>query len=243
MAKTSAQFGPQPVLRALIFDVDGTLAETEELHRRAFNRTFSAYGLPWNWSRSDYARLLKTTGGKERIARYMAETNAKLDVDIAALHRDKTAIYADLVSKGGLCLRSGIADLISDARKAGILVGVATTTNAPNVDALCKATFGIEALRVFDAVAAGDQVVAKKPAPDVYQLALQRLGVAPSEAVALEDSRNGLLSAQAAGIACIISPSAYTEGEDFNGALHVTPQFSGLGGVQGLRQTFQRVSQ
>ncbi len=213
--------------RALIFDVDGTLAETEELHRRAFNETFAAAGLGWHWSRADYARLLTTTGGKERIARHLAETGGGA-VDIPALHRDKTARYAALMAAGGLALRPGVADLVARARDAGWRLAVATTTSRPNVDALTGATFGPAADRVFDVLACGDEVAAKKPAPDVYLLALERLGLPAAACLALEDSRNGLLSARAAGIGCIVSPSAYTAGEDFSGALAVIADFTEL---------------
>lgn len=123
---------------------------------------------------------------------------------------------------------------MAEARAAGLRLAVATTTSAPNVEALCRACFGRAAAQVFDVIAAGDAVAAKKPAPDVYVLALARLGLAPQQAVALEDSRNGLLAAQAAGLACIISPSAYTAGEDFGGATRVVAEFSDLGGVKGL---------
>jgi HAD superfamily hydrolase (TIGR01509 family) len=205
--------------RALIFDVDGTLAETEELHRRAFNEVFAEQGLGWRWSREDYARLLRTTGGKERIARHIAEIGADPAAhDIPALHRDKTARYVALMAEGAIALRPGIEALLRAARARGLRLAVATTTSRPNVDALIAATLGRPASEVFEVLACGDEVAAKKPAPDVYLLALARLGLAPDQAVALEDSRNGLVSAQAAGLACIVSPSVYTEGEDFSGA-------------------------
>jgi HAD superfamily hydrolase (TIGR01509 family) len=209
--------------------VDGTLAETEELHRQAFNETFAAEGLDWHWSRADYHRLLKTTGGKERIARHVAETGGSpADHDIAALHRAKTDRYTALMAAGGLPLRAGIADLIARARAGGIRLAVATTTSRPNVEALTLATFGQPAEAIFEVLACGDEVAAKKPAPDVYLLALQRLALPAGACVALEDSRNGLMSARAAGLRCIVSPSAYTEGEDFSGALAVIGEFRDL---------------
>lgn len=214
---------------ALIFDVDGTLAETEELHRQAFNETFAAEGLDWHWSRADYHRLLKTTGGKERIARHVAETGGSpADHDIAALHRAKTDRYTALMAAGGLPLREGIADLIAQARADGLRLAVATTTSRPNVEALTLATFGQPAEAIFEVLACGDEVAAKKPAPDVYLLALQRLALPAGACIALEDSRNGLMSARAAGLRCIVSPSAYTEGEDFGGALAVLAEFRDL---------------
>lgn len=220
---------------ALIFDVDGTLAETEELHRRAFNETFAAAGLAWHWSRDDYGRLLRTTGGKERIARHMAEI-AEPDGsrDIHALHRAKTDRYTRLMAAGGAELRDGVAALIAEARAAGLRLAIATTTSRPNVEALCRATFGRSAEAVFDALACGDEVAAKKPAPDVYRLALDRLGLPPSACVAFEDSANGLRSARAAGLACIVTPSAYTRDEDFAGAALLADSVSALGGLDNL---------
>ncbi|MET4130428.1 HAD-IA family hydrolase [Roseovarius sp. MBR-6] len=210
---------------ALIFDVDGTLSETEEVHRRAFNESFADWGLGWHWDRADYARLLKTTGGKERIAAFMAEIGAS-GVDIPALHAAKTARYTALVAKGGMPLRPGVADLIARARAAGQRLAVATTTSRPNVEALCLACLERPAEAVFDVLACGDEVAAKKPAPDVYQLALDRLGLAPEVCLAFEDSRNGLLSALQAGLAVIVTPSAYTAGEDFTGAAAVLPDLT-----------------
>jgi HAD superfamily hydrolase (TIGR01509 family) len=216
--------------RALIFDVDGTLAETEELHRRAFNATFAAAGLAWHWTEADYRALLKTGGGKERMARHRAETGAATpdDASIAALHRAKTARYGALIASGAIALRPGVGALIAAARKAGLQIAVATTTSRPNVDALAHACWGRPADAVFDVLATGDEVARKKPAPDIYRLALDRLGLDASQAVAFEDSRIGLLSARAAGLAVVVTPSCYTAGEDFAGAAIVLPDLSGL---------------
>jgi len=205
-------------LRALIFDVDGTLSETEEAHRRAFNETFAEAGMDWHWSVEDYTWLLKTTGGKERMRAFRAHNGAAApsDDEIAALHTAKTARYGALVASRALTLRPGVAELIAAARAAELKVAVATTTNRPNVDALCRASWGKEADEVFDVIAAGDEVKAKKPAPDVFNLAVKRLGIDPSEAVAFEDSRNGVVSAQAAGLRVIVTPSRYTAAEDFS---------------------------
>lgn len=222
-------------LEALIFDVDGTLAETEELHRQAFNDTFAEAGLDWEWSREDYRRLLGTTGGKERIARHMREIGrSENTLDIPALHKKKTARYTKLVEQGGLRLRTGIADLIATTRSEGIAVAVATTTSRPNVDALCDACFGKPSNNVFDVLACGDEVAAKKPAADVFLLALDRLGIGPQRSIAFEDSTNGLRSALAAGLATIVTPSVYTAGEDFTGAAAVADSVSDLGGLEGL---------
>lgn len=220
---------------ALIFDVDGTLAETEEAHRHAFNDAFAEAGLGWHWSRDDYRRLLTTTGGKERMARHARESGLDPEaLDIPALHRAKTALYTRALQRHGIALRPGIAALIAEARAAGMRLGIATTTSRANVEALSLAAFGRPADQMFDALACGDEVPVKKPAPHVYLLALSRLGVWPDQAIAFEDSRNGLRAAREAGIACIVSPSLYTEGEDFAGALCVTPGFDRLGGLQGI---------
>lgn len=220
-------------LEALIFDVDGTLAETEELHRRAFNEAFAAAGLTWAWSQDDYRRLLKTTGGKERIQRYTAEIGAT-GIDVAALHGAKTARYTALMAAGGVALRPGIARLINEARVAGCRLAIATTTSRPNVDALIAATLGVPSEAIFEVIAAGDEVAAKKPAPDVYLLALERLNQPAAACMALEDSQNGLRAARAAGLACLVSPSVYTDGESFDGAVAVLDDFDHLDGYQGL---------
>lgn len=209
-------------LKALIFDVDGTLAETEEAHRTAFNATFADWGLGWHWSMADYRDLLKTTGGKERIRAFQAtlpEDQRPLDDDqIARLHKEKTARYGDILARGDLDLRPGVADLIARARSAGLKLAVATTTNLPNVEALCQCCWGKPAAEVFDHIAAGDMVSAKKPAPDVFDLALRQLGLPAEACLAFEDSRNGLQSARGAGLRVVMTPSAYTTDEDHHGA-------------------------
>lgn len=214
-------------LAALIFDVDGTLAETEEAHRAAFNAAFDARGMGWHWTPDDYRRLLATTGGKERIADHAVRIGAALTPsEIAALHADKTARYTDLIAAGELPLRPGVADLVAAARAAGLRLAIATTTSRPNIEALTLAAWGRPAAKVFDVIAAGDEVALKKPAPDVYLLALHRLGVAPEAALALEDSRNGLLSARAAGLRVLVTPSLYTDHEDHVGANWLVPSLA-----------------
>lgn len=222
-------------LRALIFDVDGTLAETEEGHRAAFNAAFRAAGLGWHWSVADYARLLTTTGGKERIARY-GDVVAAGPLDIKALHADKTARYTAGVAAGGIRLRPGIAELIAMAREGGLKLAVATTTSRPNVEALAQAAFGRGAAEVFDVLACGDEVKAKKPAPDVYRLALARLGLGPEQALAFEDTPMGVASARRAGLRVVASAGIYSQGADLSAAQKVVAEFSALlpGGLAGL---------
>ena len=226
-------------LRAIIFDVDGTLAETEELHRRAFNDTFAAHGLDWHWDQPRYRDLLQVTGGKERIAHDLAERGITDGHDIPALHRAKTDRYTDLMAGGEIALRPGIADLIRSARAGGLRLAIATTTSRPNIDALIRVTLGCEAGELFDAIAAGDEVGAKKPAPDVYLLALERLGVPPGEAVALEDSLNGLMSARAAGLRCVVSPATYTAGDPFPDDCVRVGDFTSVASVEALERLLE----
>lgn len=219
-------------LRALIFDVDGTLAETEEAHRDAFNRTFEANGLGWHWTMADYRWLLKTTGGKERMRawqeRLPAGERRLTDDEIATLHKEKTAIYGEILAAGELTLRPGVQALIEQAREAGLMLAVATTTNLPNVAALTRCCWNTEPDAIFDVVAAGDQVKAKKPAPDVFELALERLQLGPGACVAFEDSLNGVHSAKGAGLAVLVTPSIYTDDQDFSTADLVRDSLVGL---------------
>jgi HAD superfamily hydrolase (TIGR01509 family) len=207
---------------ALIFDVDGTLAETEELHRQAFNETFEAAGLNWHWNRAAYRKLLEVAGGKERIAHYIAVTPGCAAADaerIAELHAAKTRRYTELVAAGAAPLRPGVARLVAEARHAGIPIAIATTTSQPNVEALIEASFGKQDRAAFVVIGAGDVVPAKKPAPDIYRYVLDRLALPAASCVAFEDSVNGLKSAQAAGVPAVVTPGIYTAGDPFDGAL------------------------
>ncbi len=222
--------------RALIFDVDGTLAETEEAHRHAFNDSFGAFGLTWHWDRDLYRVLLKTTGGKERMREYAAN-HLHIDpaeIPVVEIHKHKTARYGELIAKGNVPLRPGIAELLVDAARQGLRLAIATTTNLPNVDRLIRATTGHPAADMFEVIAAGDMVGAKKPAPDVYNLALEGLGLLPSDCLAIEDSRNGLKAARAAGIPCLVCPSAYTDQDDFSAATVKISDFRQVASVKML---------
>lgn len=211
---------------AIIFDVDGTLAETEELHRHAFNQAFAEAGLRWHWGPALYARLLKVTGGKERITAFMRDEHGRdlQDTDRALvrdLHERKTALYSAAVADGAITLRPGIEDLIVGAHRSGVQLAIATTTSLPNVESLIDATLGAKCRSHFSVIAAGDMVPRKKPAPDIYMLAVQRLGLPANRCLALEDSRNGLLAAMSADVPTIVTTSAYTRDECFDGALAV----------------------
>ena len=212
-------------LQALIFDVDGTLAETEEVHRKAFNLAFAAFGLDWHWDQKLYKHLLGVTGGKERIARYFDETGYPADGPlrsrIAEIHGLKTRHYVEQVSSGTLQLRPGVARLMGEAVAARIAVAIATTTSLANVKVLMETSFPAKIVEAIKIIGAGDMVENKKPAPDVYNLVLDRLGFKPEECLAFEDSRNGLLSALAAGIPTLITPGIYTDDHDFCGAVAV----------------------
>lgn len=211
-------------IRALIFDVDGTLAETEELHRTSFNTAFAQAGLAWNWDGRLYNELLEVTGGKERIARFIEILGAGHAMDqqtIAGLHQAKTSIYANAVLGGALNLRPGIRRLLNEARQNGVTVAIATTTSRESVNALLHASFGPGGLDQFTFIAAGDSVPKKKPAPDIYHLVLKRLGLVGRDAVAIEDTPNGLRSANAAGIDAVITRSVFGGESGFDDALTV----------------------
>jgi len=219
---------------ALIFDVDGTLADTErDGHRPAFNAAFADLGLAWTWSEELYGALLAVTGGKERIRyfidRWQPEFTAPEDLDgfVSDLHRRKTAHYLDMLRRGAIPLRAGVMRLLREARNAGLRLAVATTTTPENVVALLKCSGYRELPGWFDVIAAGDVVAAKKPAPDIFQLALEELGLKARECVVVEDSGNGVRSALGAGLrALLVTVNAYTQGQDFSGAALVV---DGLG--------------
>ncbi|GLK80946.1 HAD-IA family hydrolase [Methylopila turkensis] len=217
-------------LEAVIFDVDGTLAETEETHRRALNETFAAFGLPWFWDQPTYRRLLRVMGGKERLRHFIEHDRPeRADAALARLdeiHAAKNARYGAMARAGSVRLRPGVARLIAEARAAKLRLAIATTTSLPNVEALLVSTLGPGATELFEAIAAGDSAPAKKPAPDIFLLALERLALDPARAVAIEDTAEGLRAAKAAGLATLVTPSFYSEGQDVGAADAV---FSSLG--------------
>ena len=229
-------------LRALIFDVDGTLAETERAgHRVAFNDAFAAAGLPWHWDELRYDELLRVFGGKERMVRFaedddpgfLAQSGA--EQLIAAVHADKTRRYGELIASGVVPLRPGVETVIRGARAAGITLAIATTTAPANVAALLTATLGLGATDWFSVIGAGDVVPAKKPAPDIYEWVLDQLGLPAADCLAIEDAHAGLVAARAAGIPTLIAPSEHGLHDDFSGAVAVLPDLNGVT-VSMLRQ-------
>lgn len=210
-------------LQALIWDVDGTLAETErDGHLPAFNQAFAESGAPfdrWVWDDALYGELLRITGGKERIAHWWQRVDpvgaAAPDATgrIAALHALKTRRYGERVAAGVIRLRPGVAALIHEARAAGLRQAIATTTQPDNVRSLLAHALGPPASGWFEVIGAGDVVPHKKPAPDIHRWVLQRLGLPAGEALAIEDSAAGASAARAAGLRVLVARSAYTAGE------------------------------
>lgn len=216
-------------MQALIFDVDGTLADTEAAHLRAFNAAFAEVRLGWHWDEDLYTRLLKVAGGKERLMHYWKMVDpeeargsaVKQLIDV--VHGIKTRYYTEYVGGGRLTLRPGIARLIDEAGRAGVPIAIATTTTPANIDALLRAPFGENWRQRFAVICDASTTAVKKPAPDVYLAVLDRLGIDGADCLAFEDSANGLHAAQAAGIPTVITPTAFTVHERFDGALLVLP--------------------
>lgn len=208
------------MLEALIFDVDGTVAETEELHRRAFNLAFELHEVELAWDAREYRRMLRVHGGKERIARALAELGAhRSATEIAAIHASKTRFYTLLLtSPRATAWRPGVRRLMDEASRAGLRLALATTTTLANLEPLFVPVLGAGWRSRFAAIVAGDMARRKKPAPDVYVEALRRMQVSAGRAVAFEDSAAGVQSARAAGVAVIATPSDWLAGDDLSGA-------------------------
>jgi beta-phosphoglucomutase-like phosphatase (HAD superfamily) len=229
-------------LQALIFDIDGTFANTEEAHRCAFNEAFQQHGLGWHWNELEYAELLRTTGGKERLGAYVDRLDAPLDekrafrARIGAIHATKTDLYTQRVCSGAVPLRDGVARLIQEARSAGVTLAIATTTTLPNIEALLKTNLGFDSPSLFRVIGAGDQVSRKKPAPDIYEWVLRQLALPVSNCIAIEDSAHGLVAAQGAGLFTLVTPSYWTQSEDFSSADWVLPSLSELSGLTELER-------
>ena len=212
-------------LEALIFDVDGTLADTErDGHRVAFNLAFEEFGLDWNWDEALYGELLAVTGGKERMAYYLQKFNTDFPQDdktadlIVDLHKAKTRHYTELLAGGSIPLRPGVERLIQEARDAGLRLAIATTTTPENVTALLEHALAPGSCDWFEVIAAGDIVPAKKPAADIYVWALEKMKLPAEACLAFEDSENGIKSSQGADLKTIVTINEYTRDHDFTGA-------------------------
>lgn len=217
-------------MKALIFDCDGVLVDTErDGHRAAFNLAFAERGLDVEWDVELYGRLLQVAGGKERMRHHFestgwpAQAEPDRDAFVADLHKRKTAIFKDIITSGRLPLRSGILRIVDEAAAAGVRLAVCTTS-APESVAGVLDLMRPARKSLFEHVLAGDVVSQKKPDPEIYELAKHRLGLPASDCMVIEDSRNGLLAALGAGMPCLITTSTYTQDEDFSGAADVVPE-------------------
>ena len=224
------------MLQALIFDVDGTLADTEAAHRAAFNQAFDQEGLGWHWDEALYTQLLDVSGGKERLTHYWTQRHPEVrDVDgagvrdtIARLHELKTAAYEAMVNDGAVSLRPGVLHLIDAAGQAGLHLAIATTTSPVNIAALLRGAIGPDWRQFFGIVEDASTAAIKKPHPQVYLQTLQRLQLPAAQCLAFEDSANGLRAATGAGLATVITPTQFTADHDFSGALKVLPNLQGV---------------
>ena len=233
-------------MKALIFDCDGVLVDTEkDGHRVAFNATFREFGLGDEWDVPYYGELLQIAGGKERM-RHHFDTHgwpsaAQDDRDgfIASLHAKKTAVFTDLIATGELPLRPGIRRIVDEAIAASVRLGVCTTSNPKAIDGVLD-LLGPERKARFEFVLAGDVVSKKKPDPEIYELAKEKLELPVEDCVVIEDSRNGMLAALGADLPVFITTSTYTVDEDFTGALGVVPE---LGDEPNVTITLDRLAE
>ena len=234
------------MLKALIFDVDGTLADTETAHLAAFNYAFQACELDWHWDLATYTSLLHISGGRERLAHYWntqkphtrAIDGGAIQDLIERLHLVKTAAYEKAVQDGQVGMRPGVLELIHAAAAAGLKLAIATTTSAVNVAVLLRRAMGEDWRTVFAVVEDASTAHLKKPHPMVYLQTLQRLRLPAEDCVAFEDSQNGLIAARAAGLVTVITRNSFTMDHDFHGARAVLDNLAGtdLAAVRGLHQ-------
>ncbi|APW47387.1 HAD-IA family hydrolase [Rhodoferax antarcticus] len=221
-------------LQALIFDVDGTLADTESVHMAAFNHAFAELGLDWVWTPEIYTQLLEISGGKERILHYWKQRNPdvkELDANaltdrINRMHELKTAAYESAINAGAVALRPGVLELMDEALSEGLQLAIATTTSPVNIAALLRRAIGPDWRLNFAAIGDASTAPIKKPHPQVYLQMLDALQLPAAHCLAFEDSSNGLRAATAAGLQTIVTPSAFTSHHDFSGALRVVPDLS-----------------
>ncbi|MFM1906403.1 MAG: hypothetical protein RLZZ591_80 [Pseudomonadota bacterium] len=230
-------------LQALIFDVDGTLADTESTHRAAFNHAFAELGLGWHWDEALYTELLNISGGKERVAHYWRQAHPEVKAlnglamqeTISRIHELKTAAYEGAVQGGAVLLRPGVLALIEAAQREGLHLAIATTTSPVNIAALLRTAIGSDWRHYFTAVGDASTAPIKKPHPQVYLQMLEAMQLPAANCLAFEDSSNGLQAATAAGLATIITPTRYTAHHDFEAALRVLPDLGAVS-LASLRQ-------
>jgi len=218
-------------LKALVFDVDGTLADTEMAHMEAFNHAFAAEGLDWRWDIDTYTRLLEISGGKERMMHYWKQVHPDIkDIDggglkdtIDRLHAMKSAAYENAVQSYAVQLRPGVLSLIQSAHQAGLRLAIATTTSPVNIAVLLRNAIGPDWKSFFTVIEDASTAPNKKPHPQVYTQTLTRLGLTGSDCLAFEDSSNGLRAALSAGLPVIVTPNSFTAHHDFTGSLQILP--------------------
>ena len=234
-------------LQALVFDVDGTLADTERAHLAAFNHAFAQEGLDWRWDEALYTQLLEISGGRERILHYWRVTRSDL-VDVSGsavqetvqhLHDLKTAAYTAMVNDGAVQLRPGVLDLLEEARHAGLNLAIATTTSPVNIAALLSRAIGTHWRLNFSVIGDASSAPVKKPHPQVYLQVLRAMQMPARHCLAFEDSGNGLQAASGAGIPTVITPTHFTAHHDFEDALRVLPDLAGVR-VRDLQAWHQR---
>lgn len=206
-------------IKAVFFDQDGVIIDTErDGHRVSFNMTFKEFGFTDEWSVEYYHELLQIAGGKERMKHHWKTkgfskplTEEEIDNLVKEMHKRKTALFVELIESGKLALRPGVHRFMKELMDAGIKIGVCTTSNEQAAKAI---TEGVLKDIQFDVVLAGDVVKNKKPDPEIYNLGLSKLGLTPEEAFVVEDSKNGVKAAKAAGMKVIVTTNGYTEKED-----------------------------
>jgi HAD superfamily hydrolase (TIGR01509 family) len=203
-------------MSAILFGSISTLVDTSELQRRAFNESFEAHGLDWNWSRDDYVSMLDSNGGAQRIADY-AQARGE-DVDAAAVHATKSQIFQELLGTSAIEARPGVVETMQEAKRLDRKLGFITTTSQGNIDALLAALRPHISAEMFDLIVNRDSVTEPKPDPAVYAFALDQLGETAHSVVAIEDNVGGVAAAAAAGVTCIAFPNANTAGGNFSAA-------------------------
>lgn len=224
------------MLQALIFDVDGTLADTEMAHLAAFNHAFAEAGMGWHWDVAQYTELLRISGGKERLRHFWQQqqpdikalNHNALNDTIARLHELKTAAYEQAVQRGDVQMRPGVLTLIKQAAAAGLQLAIATTTSPVNIAALLRKAIGADWMDYFLVLEDASTAPQKKPHPQAYLQTLARLKLPADQCLAFEDSENGLRAALAAGLPTLITPNAFTQHHDFTGAMRVLPDLDGM---------------